>query len=139
MKNITLKSLFYDIVLVSIIIFLFIGVNLIAVICKISDIGLWGILFCVVAWCVLGLPIVIRYIYIKNVCDNCEKIDAVIIDKSSSGFVRNGTHYKVVIKGTNTLFDSSTKYGITSQLKINEEVIICIDQKNNEAIIISIK
>ena len=40
------------------------------------------------------------------------------------GFVRNGTHYKVVIKGTNTLFDSSTKYGITSQLKINEEVII---------------
>ena len=75
----------------------------------------------------------------KNVCDNCEKIDAVIIDKSSSSFVRNGTHYKVVIKGTNTLFYSSTKYGITSQLKINEEVIMCIDQKNNEAIIISIK
>ena len=65
MKNITLKSLFYDIVLVSIIIFLFIGFNLIVVICKMSDIGLWGILFCVIAWCVLGLPIVIRYVYVK--------------------------------------------------------------------------
>ena len=139
MKNITLKSLFYDILLVSTIIFLFIIFNIVAVIYKMSNIKLWGILLCVFLWCILGGPLVIRYIYVKKVCNSSEKINAVIIDKSSSSFIRNGTYYKVRVKGTNTVFETSTKYGITSLLTINEEVTICIDEKNNEVIIINIK
>ncbi len=139
MKYITLKSLFNNILLVSIIIFVFLVFNIITTICKISDLGIWGILLCIVAWCVLGLPLVIRYIYVKKVCCNCEIIDAVIVDKCSSIFVRNGTYYKVCVKGTNTCFDTSTKYGVTSHLHIKDEVIICIDQENKEAIIVNIK
>ena len=88
--------------------------------------------------CLRG-ALVIRYIYVKKVCNSCEIINAVIIDKSSNSFIRNRTYYKVRVKGTNTVFDTSTKYGITSLLTINEEVTICIDEKNNEAIIINIK
>lgn len=136
-KNLTLKSLLDNIILFSFIILAFVTLGMFNLYYVFVENKYIIFIFSTIGFCVFCLPHIIRYNYVKRVCNSSELLKAIIMEKNSSSFVRTGTYYKIKVKGSNTIFETSTMFGITSSLNINDEVNVCIDSKNKEAIIIN--
>lgn len=136
-KNLTLKSLLDKIILFSFVILVFVTLGIINLFHVFTENKYIIFIFSTIAFCVFCLPHIIRYNYVKKVCNSSELLSGTIIEKNSSSFVRTGTYYKIKVKGSNTIFETSIMFGLTSSLNINDEVDVCIDVLNKEAIIIS--
>ena len=85
---------------------------------------------------IFNIPIIIRYKHVKKICLNSEMLIAVIININSDISIHNGYYYLLQIKGTNTTLETSTSFRLRKKLYIGEEVKICLDTKNNEAVIV---
>ena len=136
MKNITLKSLILDIYFITFLCLIFVVLGIINIFIEFIPKG-WGFaILGITAWMIFNIPIIIRYKHVKKLCLNSEMLIAVIININSDISIHNGYYYLLQIKGTNTTLETSTSFRLRKKLNIGEEVKICIDTKNNEAVIV---
>ena len=131
MKNATLKDLMLQIILITFITIVMLLVELFTE--EINIFNLLGIIFCIIIFLVFGLRRIIRYKYVKRICYNSELIDGVIVKKGNS---KRMHYYDIKVQGTNTVLTTSTIFGMFRNFEIGDEVVICYDEKNKEAIIV---
>lgn len=136
MKNITLKSLILDIYFITFFCLIFVVLGIINIFIEFIPKGWSFAILGIIAWMIFNIPIIIRYKHVKKLCLNSEMLIAVIINTNSDISIHNGYYYLLQIKGTNTTLETSTIFRLRKKLNIGEEIKICLDTKNNEAVIV---
>lgn len=136
MKNITLKSLILDIYFITFLCLIFVVLGIINIFIEFIPKGWSFAILGITAWMIFNIPIIIRYKHVKKLCLNSEMLIAVIINTNSDILIHNGYYYLLQIKGTNTTLETSTSFRLRKKYIIGDEVKICLDTKNNEAVIV---
>ena len=136
MKNITLKSLMLDIYFITFCCLIFVVLGIINIFIEFIPKGWSFAILGITSWMIFNIPIIIRYKHVKKICLNSEMLIAVIININSDISIHNGYYYLLQINGTNTTLETSTCFRLRKKLYIGEEVKICLDTKNNEAVIV---
>ncbi len=136
MKNITLKSLLFDLVLITFVCSGFIVLGIVNVFNEFIPKGCVYAILGFIAWIIFAVPIILRYLYVKRLCMNSEIIVSNIISKNSDSLMHNGYYYEVQINDTNSIFSTSTKFRVRKEFFIGDTVKICYDKKNNEVVIV---
>ncbi len=131
MKNATLKDLRFKIIIFSLIPVIMFFLYLIGNRGIEETILIYALV--ILAFCTIFIPLVFRYCYVKKVCKDALLIEGNIVKKHS---ISKGVYYDIKIKNTNAIVTTSSIFKLSRRFEIDDEVVICIDEKHKEAIIV---
>lgn len=137
MNNLSLKSIIRIITLISIPLGILTLMSLVNLVFPFMNGGYLPFVYSVIFFLIFVLPQIIRYCYVKNVCDSSELIYGEIVEKIRANLDLGGWVYKIRITGTNTILTTQTSFKLAVKLEVNDKVSMYYDIKNCEALIAS--